>query len=273
MRNLFQFFLRYNSFFIFLVLEVVCLTLVIRQHSYHKATFLNSTTFISGNIYQSYNRFIEYLHLTAINDSLVRENALLRMQEQNALQQPLSEVEVCEGDTQLLYTYIPAKVINNSTNKINNYLTLNKGKEDGIVREMGVVGLHGVVGIVRNVSDHFASVMSVLHKNTRISVKIKRLNYLGSLQWNGGSPKKAQVTGIPQYLNIAKGDTIITSGYSAIFPEGILVGTISDFSEVKGSNFYEINVGLATNFETIRYTYVVDYSLKEEQLELESKHD
>jgi len=271
MRNLFLFFARFSSFFVFLLLEVICLILIVRSHSYHKASFINSTNFVTGNIYQKYSALNSYLLLQEINSSLAIENARLRTTQQTSFTYPDIMSDSC-GERPP-YNYIASKVINNTTHRANNYLTLNKGSLDGINPEMGIIGQQGIVGIVTSVSDHFSSVMSVLHKNSRISVKLKKQNYPANLIWNGGNPTIANLTGIPQHIHIDKGDSVVTSGFSSIFPEHIMVGVVSKSHLNSGSNFFDVQVKLSTNFATMRYVYAINHALKEEQKELEANNE
>ena len=169
------------------------------------------------------------------------------------------------------YSFIMAKVINNSITRRNNYLTLDKGSLLGVKPEMGVVTSQGVVGIVKNVSEHFCTVMSVLHKDTRIGARFKNNNYFGSLAWEGTDPKTAVLKDIAKHVIFKTGDTVVTTSYSAVFPENILIGTVQS-SEIKpGENFYNIQIKLSTNFSNLTYVYVVNNIFKSEQREMESE--
>lgn len=273
MRNLLAFFVRYNSFFIFLTLEVICFVFIVQLNYYHKVTFVSAANKLSGNIYSSYSSFTDYLNLAQVNDSLSRENALLRSQ----LMSSYWDVEVrkdvaCDVNMVQAYQYFDAKVISNTTQSVSNYLVINKGYKHGVRENMGVVVPNGVVGIVMDVSENFATIMSVLHKDSKVSVKIKDLNsYTGSLIWTGGDSRYAVVKGIPKHVKLHPGDSIVTSGYSTIFPENIMMGNIESFEIPSGSNFYDINIKLSTTFETIEYVYVVNYLFRKEQQELEER--
>ncbi len=269
MRNLILFLIRYNAFFVFLLLEGVALFFVIRNHNYHRAGFLNSAGLVTGNIYNTYFSFGEYLNLNTVNEQLMEENAWLRERQNYMLIPDSLNTEVLKDSLKIFYEFIPVKVINYTTDKVSNYITLNKGKNHGIDKDMGVITGNGVVGIVSRVSNNFSTVMSVLHKNTRVSIKIKKFNYPGTLQWSGGSPALAELTGIPQHLPIAEGDTVVTSGFSAIFPENIPVGVIQKFQSPPGSSFYEVTIKLLADFETLQYAYVINNTLQDEQRELE----
>jgi rod shape-determining protein MreC len=168
------------------------------------------------------------------------------------------------------YTFITAKVINASSNKKQNYLTLDKGAKDNVRIKMGVINESGVVGIVSSVSDHFAVVLPILNPSSRISAKIKEKEKIGSLVWDGKDPRIALLEEVPRHIPLVRGDTVVTSGYSSIFPEGIGIGTVLDFKR-ENDNFYFIKVELFTNFNQLSYVDVIDYRYAEEQEELERK--
>ncbi len=273
MRTLFDFIVRFNYFLIFLILEAFSFFFVIRNHNYQRTGFLNSAGVVTGNIYNTYFRFSEYLNLGKVNEDLKNENARLREQLQAFELALFPNEEICDTNGNVLYEYIPVKAINFSTNRINNFITLNKGSKDGIAKDMGVITDKGVVGIINKVSGNFSTAMSVLHKDCRVSVKIKRFNYPGTLEWTGGSPSEAQLIGIPQHLPLAKGDSVLTSGFSAIFPENLPVGVISDFYIDQGSSFYTVVVQLSGSHETLQFAYVVNNRYQTEQRELEMQND
>lgn len=272
MRNLLLFLIRYNYVFTFLILEILSMVFVIRNHAYHRAGFLNSAGVITGNVFKAYHALSEYLNLRAVNKMLMEENSMLRMYS-HVSPEALSAGDISEDSSRAQYHFIPVKVINFTTNKASNYLTLNKGRRAGIKKDMGVVTGSGIAGIVNYVSDNFSSAMSVLHKDSRISVKVKRFNYPCTMQWNGGNPAEAELIGIAGHLPIAAGDSIITSGFSAIFPENIPVGVITAFALPRGSSFYSVKIRLSANLETLQYAYVVKNLLQEEQRALEKLND
>jgi len=210
------------------------------------------------------------------NDYLAQENAELR----DRLYARENELNFIKQDSNFQirqnraveknYTFITAKVINASTNKYRNYVTLDKGREDGIRPEMGVINESGVIGIVSSVSNHFSVVLPVLNPSSRISAKIKDRSKTGSLVWNGRDARKALLEEVPLYIPIEVGDTVVTSGYSSIFPEGIDIGIVSFFQK-ENDNFYFIEVDLFTNFNQLSYVDVISYRNAEEQKELEEK--
>jgi rod shape-determining protein MreC len=171
------------------------------------------------------------------------------------------------------YQFIQGRVINNSTNKQNNYLTLNIGKRSGVHKEMAVISPVGVVGVVKDVSDNFSSVISLLNRNLRISAMIKRSGYFGSLYWDGKNYHYAKLTDLPNHIVVNKGDTVITSGYSAMFPKGEIIGIVDKVENQKGSDFMTVTVRLSVDFKKLDYVMVVKNLLREEQLQLEHNID
>lgn len=274
MRNLIQFLVNFSSFFIFLGLELLCLILVIHTHTYHKTTAINASNAVTGNVFETYSNWTSYLHLQEVNDSLMQENARL-LQELELSQRDNKVVEEvgCDNTHTPAFTYIQAKVISNTTRKTSNFMVINRGTEQGVEPNMGIINGSGVVGTVKDVSANFATVMTVLNKDTKIGVRIIGEDYTGSLEWPFEDPETAVVYGIPKHVKIIPGDTLVTSGYSHLFPAGIPAGTIIDASLPPGSNFYEINVRLAVNFETIRHVYVVNNLFREELENLEEPAD
>jgi rod shape-determining protein MreC len=162
------------------------------------------------------------------------------------------------------YRYISAKVISNSVNKRNNYLILNKGYRQGADKEMAVITPQGVVGIVKEASENFCSVLSMLHSQTHISAKIKKYNQNGTVIWGGTDQYYGTLKDIPGHVLINIGDTIVTSGYSSIFPEGVVIGTIADYSLIEGNNFYLIKIKFSVDYNQLVYVEVVTNLLKGE---------
>lgn len=270
MRNLIQFILKYYFFILFVLLEVLAVSLVVQHNKYHKAYFMNFKHAFEGNLSERFLNLKDYLNLRKENKQLIEENN--KLYNRLARYKNLSaESQNYSGDSLYMqqYTYIPAKVINNSTNKQYNYITLNKGSRQGIKEEMAVVSSDGVVGVVKKVSDNFSSVISVLNRQFYINAKIKKNGYFGPLSWNGKNYRQVVLNQIPHHVKVEKGDTIVTSGYSAIYPEGILIGVVSSF-EMKGGNFYEITVNLSTNFKNLSQVQVINNFKKEEQTTLEN---
>lgn len=269
MRNLIRFLLRYNQVIVFMILEFFAIFFLIRYNQYQKAMAVGMFQNITGFYHSKVFSLTEYLNLRETNEKLAEENTRLK----NALELVYRGDEMFfyrKEDTvyQQQYYMTSAKVINNSSNKQRNFITLNKGFEHGIEKEMGVVSSEGVVGVVYDVSKRFSTVISLLNINFRISAKIKKNNYFGSLAWDGQHYDRAVLNEIPFHVDISKGDTIITSGYSTIFPEGTLIGVIYDF-HIEDGNFYKITVDLSTDFRQLTYVNVIRNLTKTEQTQLE----
>lgn len=272
MLNLVRFIWKYSNFFLFLLLEIFCFYLIFQNTHYQKSRFVSSSNKVAGNVYTSVNSARGYLNLKTENEQLARENAILHTTSKAAfLKIKTSEVAVNDTILKQQYLFVTARVVNNSVNKRNNYLTLNIGSNRGIKPEMAVISSTGIVGITKAVSENFSSVLSVLNKDAKISAKIKKNNYFGSLSWEGGDYKLGTLTDIPTHVKILKGDTIVTNAYSAIFPENILIGFIDGYEIKPGDNFYTIAVRFSTNFKNVNHVFVVKNLLKEEQKKLEQE--
>ena len=270
MRNLVLFFIKYNAFFVFILLEIISLYLVVNNNEKQNQVFVSSANQMTGSFYERYDKIVSYWNLGDVNAELANDNKRLMEQLPNAyFDDNVDTVEVV--DTQYLqqYEYIPAKVVNNSVNRYNNYLTLNRGKSHGIKSNTGVITNNGIVGVVQKVSTNYAGVMSILHHNTRISAKLKSSDYFGSLVWKKNDARYMYLDAIPKHAELEKGDTIITSGFSTMFPEGIMIGTVSKAKIIDGSNFYEIKVRLSSDMNNLNHVFVVNNLLKEEQEALE----
>jgi rod shape-determining protein MreC len=271
MRSLLRFLAKYHAVFLFVFLEVLSIMMIVRYNNYQHVKFLNSSNRITGSIYNGYWGIAQYFSLKQLNDELAEENAKLRSE---LMREELSKIGTDTPQQDSLYRqnffFSTAKVINNSVNRVHNYILLNKGSRHGIKPDMGVVSSNGVVGVVTNVSKNYSTVISLLNNRLKISAKIKRNNYFGSLTWNGDDYRKAELDEIPFHVDVAKGDTIVTSGYSAIFPEGLMLGTVSDYSLQGGSNFYKITVNLSVDFKNLVYVDVIQNKTRKEILKLES---
>lgn len=265
MRPLLQFLLKHYNFFLFLLLEFFAFFYIIKSNYYQQSVFINSANAISGGIYKTQSNISDYFSLKVINKMLAEENAQLKNTRQSAFLKTSNRTFVI-NDTlyQQQYEYTEAMIISNTYHKINNYLTLNKGYNQGIRKEMGVICPQGVVGIVKDVSANFCTVTSVLHSKSKISAKIKKNNYVGTVVWEGGDYHIATLKDIPTHVKIAAGDTVVTSGYSLIFPGGIPIGTISLYNVNKGNDFYDIKIKLNTEFNKISYVYIVKSLMKDE---------
>lgn len=240
--------------------------MVVQTHYYQSSRFSSSSNAWVGNLLENFSNSAEYLSLKKVNKQLAEENALLR----NKLQ------ENTEGPNSYKlgsYQYIAAKVIKNSYNKRNNYITINKGAAHGIESGMGVCTANGVVGIVRDVTEHYASIMSVLNKKTVISTRFKNSDHFGELHWDGKSHHFAQLHSIEKYVTVAVGDSLVTNSYSNIFPEGITIGTVNRYNRAESANFFDIEVDLSVDFDNISYVYVIKDLYKKERTSLEKKQN
>lgn len=271
MRNLFRFIQRYHFFFLFLLLEVVALFFTLRNQHFHQAYLFHSSNTLAGQIYQTYDDLSSYLHLREVNEQLLKENMqLMQQQRENFLITDQQVFEHRDSVYQRRYTYLNARVINNSVSRRNNYMTLNKGRQHGIEPDMGVITGNGVAGIVMHVSDNFSSVMSLLHSDMLVSVKIGKNDHIGTLQWEGGDYRTAVMSYIPPHVNLSVGDSIFTSGHSLVFPENVFVGTIDDWEIRRGENFFTATVKMAIDHNRLSFVHVVKNLMREEQEELES---
>ena len=251
-------------------MEVIAFYLIIRNNRFQNSSFFNSSNAVAGNIYQSYSNITDYLYLKKDNELLAAQNAKLQtFSTKSLLTFENNEYAINDPVHKQKYVYTHAKVINSTINKRNNYLTLNAGRLQHIEPEMAVIAADGVVGIVKDVSDNFSTVMSLLNKNTMISCKLKKSGYFGSLVWEGGDPANAKLNDIPKHARISVGDTVITSGASPIFPEGVMAGVIKSFELQEGDNFYSVEITLSTDFGSLSYVYVIKNLMKEEQRNLE----
>lgn len=273
MRNLWIFISRYNAFFLLIIFSTVGLVLTVKNNAYQRSVTLNSTNEVVGNAYERLNIFKRYLNLGMVNDSLAAENAKLKTQLLSLTTvDSAKDVKVIDTVTNQQYTYLAAKVVKNSVTLRNNVMTINKGSIDGIKSGMAVISPQkGVVGFIRDVSEHLATIQSLLHKDTRISVIVKNNNAIGSLVWGEGNfdIRKAFIKEVPNHIKMNVGDTIVTSGYGS-FPAKILVGRISKTNVATNDNFLSAEVNLFNDFSTLQYVYVVKDKKADEQKALEN---
>ena len=276
MRNLLQFFMRFGGLLLFALLEGVCFYLIVQFNQKQRQIYLSSAGAVVGGLYERYDNTVDYLNLKDQIKNLMEENARLRRQVPGINNLDIAKIdtnEVAIEDSVIhRYIYIPAKVINNSITSSNNLLTLNQGRKHGIEPHLGVMGKNGLVGIVWNVRDRYSSVMSLLHRQTRISAAIRRNGYFGSLVWKKNDPQFMQLEAIPKHASVEIGDTIQTSGYS-IFPEGIIIGTVESRTIDPGDNFYTIEVKLNNDISKLKHAYVVKDLLADEIKKVEEEQN
>lgn len=274
MRSLLRFLVRNYAFLLFLFLEALSLVMVFSYNSFQRSRFLNSANFISASLYNTTSSILQYFELARVNEELANENAYLRSMLDRGIPEGMT-IPDSVGSANLLpgsnFMFRSARIINNSANKQQNYITLDKGLKDGIKADQGILSPKGVVGVVTSVSESYASGLSLLNSRWSISSKLKKSGYYGPLQWDGNNYRQANLQGIPIHVNLAIGDTVVTSGHSSIFPEGLLVGTILSFDKPQGENYYNIKVLLAVDFKSIRYVHVIENVKKQEINSLENK--
>lgn len=267
MERLFLFIYHYRAFFTFLTLEFICAWMIIDNNQYQGAQFFNS----SNGFVASMNTFSqgvrEYFSLRDINATLAQENAYLRGRLEARNQAANNPGIVTDSAVIKNFDFVSARVVNNSVDRVTNFLTINIGEDDGIKPGMAVISPQGVVGKVKVVSEHYAVVRSLLNIDMMVSATIKRTGHFGTVQWGGNNPDIVKLKFIPRHVNPVKGDTIVTSGYNAVFPEGILIGTIENVKQME--LFYDLDVKLTQDFRKISFVSVVRSHLKHEQDSLE----
>lgn len=274
MRSLFRFLLRNYFWMMFLALEGISFVLLISFNNFQRVKFVNSSNQFAGAVYERFNSFDNYFTLNQTNNKLASENAKLRTKLQLLLLKNTDNLpNVSDTIVKPIYVFTAGKVISNSVNRHYNYITINKGSRHGIKQDMGIINEDGVVGVITNVSPNFAVGLSLLNKRLSIPAKISRLNYFGALVWDGESYNSADLKEIPFHIMINVGDTIVTSGYSNIFPEGIMIGTVKNYNVESGTNFFNIKVDLAVNFKTLRYVDIIQNNMRDELIKLESNNN
>lgn len=271
MRKLFQLIYQYRAFFIFLLMEVISGWLVVNHNDYISASYFNSSSAFAGNVYENKQAVQDYFKLAKVNKNLAQENELLR----NRL----------AGDTILVdstsieipfelsgqYEFITGKVVNNSVHRFRNYFTLNKGSKDGVEEGMGVINPNGVVGKIKSVSTNFSTAYSALHSSLLISVLIDDTETLCTAKWSGEDPTEISLEYVPRHIQVKNGMQVISSGYDAIFPQGVKLGTVKNVEIDEEATFYDIEVALSADFFSLDYVYVIGNKLKQEKDSLEQE--
>jgi rod shape-determining protein MreC len=268
MQQIFNFIYKNSNRLLFLLLLGISLFLTIQSHSYHRSRVINSANFLSGGVYERINNVSEYLNLRTQNDALAQENAKLRsllfdLKDTTSIPK-LDSIKGLRPDD-----IIVSKVIHNSFNDHENYLTLNSGSLDGVKSDMGVINSLGIVGIVDNTSPNYATVVSILNVKSQINAKIKKSNHFGSLIWDGKSTGYAQLIDVPRLAAIRKGDTIVTGGQSVIFPENINIGTIDRVFIDNQTHYYTLNIKLFNDMTDLGHVYIIKSKDREEIIKLE----
>jgi len=261
MSRLLYFLYKYRDFTVFVLLESMSIFFII-----HEDLYKASTSHVIGSIHGFVNEIKNYPLLQEENEQLLHENAVL-------MGQLLQAKAPVTPSYSAAYHCIPARVINNSIVGTKNHLTLNKGAMHGIAPGMGVVSTEGIVGRVKAVSNHFATVISLLHTGLQVSAQIvnEESMILGTVQWSGHDPCRARMRYVPRHVSVELGNKVVTSGYNATFFEGALIGYVHQVKRRKEAHFYEIELHLSTDFSTLQHVYVVDNTLKREKDALEKR--
>ncbi len=274
MNNLLQFLARFSNFFLFLGLEIVCVVLIVLNHEYQKSAVLSSCNAVSASIYAASNTVTSYFGLRTANQILADENVALRNQILALENQIELLYEKSDSVSDYIYadkhiTYVSARVIHSSTAHQHNYLTINKGRRDGVLPDMGVRNEAGVVGIVCASSERFALVIPLIHTNMAVSSKFKTNNYAGIVQWDGRNVWQGGMLDVARHVEVAVGDTIVTSGLSAIFPADIPVGIVENTTITDNDAFHKIDVTFAVDFKKLNYVQVIQNHNQAEQVALQ----
>ena len=271
MQQIFSFILKNSNRLLFLLLLGISLSLTIQSHSFHKSKVISSANFLSGGVYERINSMEEYLHLKEQNDQLALENANLK----SLLFKTKDSAEIPNLDSLkgvLPKDIIVSKVIHNSYNVYENFLTLNSGSKSGVKPDMGVINSLGIVGIIDNVSTNYSTVISILNVKSQINAKIKNSDHFGTLNWNGKNTGFVQLIDVPRLASIKKGDTIVTGGQSVIFPENIGIGTIDRILVPSDKNhYYTIEVKLFNDMTNLGHVYIIKSENSEEIRNLENR--
>lgn len=274
MRNLLDFLARNNHWFVFVLLEVVSFILLFKYNSYQSSVWFTSANAVSGKVYEWDSAVGQFFSLVDVNRRLTERNVYLERQvavlsEQVAkATKDTTLVEKLQQDVMKGYETIPAKVVGSSLDKLNNFITIDKGAADGVRKDMGVVCGTGVVGIVYLVSQHYSVLIPVLSSVSNISCTISGRGYFGYLHWNGGSTEEAYIDDIPRHAHFKLGDLIVTSGYSSVFPPGVIVGRVKHVYNSANGMSYRLKITLSTDFGRLRDVCVINDSEMEKKLEI-----
>lgn len=280
MRNLLAFLAKYNHWFVFILLEVICFVLLFRFNNFQGSVYFSSANAVAGKVYEYNSSVTTFFNMSQSNKKLSERNLILE-QQVRALTQYIAThhgdslaMEQCQKQALADFKLIPAKVIQSTINREDNLITIDKGKADGIHEDMGVACGTGVVGVVYMASDHYSIVLPVINVNSNISVMIRKKGYFGFLHWKGTPSDIAYVDDVPRHARFALGDYVVTNGYSSIFPPGIMVGKILHVFNSSDGLSYRVQLRLSTDFGKLRHVCVIDNSaLKDKALLLKAAQD
>lgn len=274
MRNLIDFLARHNHWFLFVLLEVLSFVLLFHYNSYQGSVWFSSANAVSGKVFEWNASVTQYFSLVDVNKILTERNIYLERQVEQLTEQlekagrDSTEIERMQTSVLKDCNTIPAKVVSCSLNKLNNFITIDKGYADGVRKDMGVVCGTGVVGIVYLVSEHYSVLIPVLSSVSNISCTIRSRGYFGYLHWKGGSPEEAYIDDIPRHARFKLGDVIVTSGYSSVFPPGIVVGKIKHVYNSANGLSYRLKITLSTDFGRLRDVCVINDKEMDRKLEI-----
>jgi rod shape-determining protein MreC len=273
MGELVDFFVRSRNFILFVLLEVLCFYFIINTSNYWSATYFNTSNRYAAQILAWSNAANEYANLRKVNADLALENQRLNARLTKLLQAKPNSPDEYKADSVFAdrFKFTVAKVVNNTTQFANNYITIDKGTDDGIRPGMGVISPTGVVGKVKVCNRHFSVITSILHSEFLVSSKLTKANEIGSAKWNGVDPHLIKLLDISRYKPVAKGDSVVTSEFNSTFPPGVLVGRVRTIGVQPNQTFHDITLDLATNFSNLSFVYVVENSLQGEQEQLEKQ--
>ncbi len=271
MRSLLNFLLRYKNLIIFFILEAVALVMISSSHNYHQSVAFRAARSVTGSVARRIEKAHSYFNLRQVNDELVAENLMLRRRIGDLAAVPQTGfTSINDTLSGIRYNYLNARVINNSVNKQKNFITLDKGTRNGVTMGMGVASSTGVVGVVVGVSRNYSVAMSLLNTGFKVSASIKRNDYFGSLAWDGRNHRYAQLSEIPHHVAVTEGDTIVTSGYSAIYPQGLMIGTLTG-DQKRGGDFVTLKVLLSADFKKLTDVYLIGNLTRNEREALEKE--
>ncbi|MBQ1697988.1 MAG: rod shape-determining protein MreC [Bacteroidales bacterium] len=272
MDSLFRFLRRIHFLLLFIVLEVVSIIMLVKGDGRRNTVFHTSANYIIGNIYDFTWKYVGYFYLREENEMLMQQLLNIKVNSREYITADTAQFHDHKDSTgRLEYRLIPASVIKNSTNRQNNFITLNVGSDNGVKPDMGVMSAAGAAGVVVAVSKHYALAISLLNRKTGISAKLKTSNFYGSMTWPGDDYRFTMLNEIPNHVELHKGDTVVTSGYSAIFPPGLPVATIEEYTRNSDDNFYNIKVKLLTDLKCLTNVFVIENIYQQERKELEEE--
>lgn len=271
MKNFFAFLSKFHKEFLAVALQALCLSFFFIHNSFQRSVLISSSNQVVGEIYTQKASLTKYFNLIEQTEQLAAENAVLRSKQKEAYYISIKRsYQVGDSTGIQQYKYSTARAINATTNLQFNFITLSKGRNQGIDQDMGVISPEGLVGVVKNVSANYATVLPIINTNFTASVEVKRTKNFGLLKWDGVDPRFAKIEDIANHARIVKGDTIVSRASSAIYPTGVMVGIVEKIEQPQGSNYLDLKIKLAVDYSKITTVYVVNNLMKREQLQLEA---